>query len=242
MSKSNFYIQSDSYFGEKSLEKNKEEIMESFIAGIACKLTDDLVDNPLLKPYRNKLLIETVKHVHTLFFTMVALKDSMFYFIFYFAIVLNSISNPDAYVKPYDRCVFYVFALLAFFVKKPIAIPKRDMMITVLFILSVICETFYCKEEYSFLKCLMRGYFVFVAFVFYCITTSNTLHYIMTYFMGYFGLSFFVQLYSVTKSKNKDKHSPWPWLNRWLVWLDDWVESWFVKGKAYWKTIHNTNK
>ena len=242
MPKSNFYIQSDSYFGEKSLEKNKEEIMESFIAGIACKLTDDLVDNPLLKPYRNKLLIETVKHVHTLFFTMVALKDSTFYYLFCISIIFNAVSNPGAYTNPYERSMLWVYPLLFFYMKSPTLVTKKEVLFILSFLATNWFESYFSQEEYSYLKCATRLYFCIASAIMYYRSTSPTLHHLMSYFVGYFGISFFVQLYSVRKSKNKRKHSHIPWANKWLEWLDNRLERWFMKSKTDRKTVHETNK
>jgi hypothetical protein len=215
--------------------------MESLIAGIACKLYDDLQDNPLLKKYKNRTFMEALKIVHAIFFTIVVLKDSTFFYIFCFAILLNIFSNPSAYKNPYEKSMLYVYPLLFFFMKKPTGISKIDFLIVISFLITNIIESYYSQEEYSYVKCFFRLNFFLSTIVGYCISTSPTLHNLMAYFIGYFGISFLVQLYS-TKSKNKRKHSCFPWLNKWLVWLDNRLESWFMKSKTDRKTIHYTYK
>jgi hypothetical protein len=219
------YIQTGSYFGEKSLEKNKEEIMESLIAGIVCKLYDDLQDNPLLKPYRNKTLMEALKIMHTMFFTIASLKDSMVYYLVSSTIVLpNLLSNPEAYSNPYERSVLLVCPLLFFFMKRPTPITKIELIFIFGFISTNVCETYYGKEEYSYAKCLTRLYFCFLSIVFYLFSTS--LKPVIAYTLGYFVVSFIVQLYSVTISNKRRKK------------LNKWLESWLVKSKADRKTVH----
>ena len=235
------YINPDSYFGEKSLEKNKVEIMETLIAGMACKIYDDLQDNPLLKKYRTKTLMEALKIMHTMLFTIASLKDSMVYYFVGLSIVLpNLLSSPSSYSNPYESAVLWVCPLLFFYVSRPKPITKIEIFFLICFISTNICEGFYAQEEYSYLKCLTRFYFCFLAVTFYFF--SSYLKPLMLYCVGYFLVSALVQVYSVTKSKNKRKHSPFPWLNKWLLWLDDRLESWFVKGKTNRKTVHYTNK
>jgi len=223
------------------LGKNKEEIMETFFAGIVCKLYDDLRDNPLLKPYRDKTLMEALKIIHTMLFTIASLKNSMVFYLVYGSIVLpNLLSNPDAYSNYYERAVLYVCPILFLYMKPPTPITKIELFFVFAFLSTNICESYYAQEEYSYLKCLTRFYFLFVSIVFYLF--SQSLKPLMFYCIGYFLVSFLAQVYSVSKSKNKRKHSPFQWLNKWLVWLDDWLESWFMKCKTNRKTIHYTNK
>lgn len=236
-----FYIQTDSYFGEKSLEKNNEEIMESLIAGMACKIYDDLQDNPLLKRYRNKTFMEALKIVHAMFFTIISLKDSMFYYLFCLSIIFNAVSNPSAYTNPYENAMLWVYPILFFYMKQPTLITKKEVFFILAFLSTNFCESYYSQEEYSYLKCVIRLYFCILSAILYYLSTSPTLHHLMAYFIGYFGVSFLVQLHS-TKSKNKRKHSPIPWANEWLEWLDKRLEGWFMKSKTNRKTIHHTYK
>ena len=224
------------------MEKNNEEIMESLIAGIACKLYDDLKDNPLLKKYRNKTLMEALKIVHAMFFTIISLKDSTFYYIFCLSIVLNIVSNPTAYTNPYECSMLWVYPLLFFFMKSPTGISKLDTVLILMFLCTNIIESYYSQEEYSYVKCVIRLYFCLLSFVCYFLSTSSSLHYLMAYFVGYFGVSFCVQLYSVSNSKRRTEHSSIKWMNEWLEWLDNRLEGWFMKGKTDRKTVHYTNK
>ena len=236
------YIKNFSYFGEKSLEKNKEEIMESLIAGMSCKIYDDLKDNPLLKKYRNKTFMEALKIIHAMTFTIISLKDSTFYYLFCLSIILNVISNPIAYSKPYERSMLWVYPLLFFYMKPPTLITKKEIFFILSFLATNWFESYFSQEEYSYLKCATRFYFCIASAIMCYRSTSPTLHYLMIYFIGYFGVSFLVQLYSVMKSKNKRKHSHIPLANEWLEWLDKRLESWFMKGKTNRKTVNRTDK
>lgn len=213
--------------------------MEPLIAGMACKLYDDLYDNPLLKKYRNRTFMEALKIIHAIFFAMVSLNDSTFYYVFCFSIVLNFFSNPSAYQNPYEQSMLGVYPLLFFYMKSPTGVTKSDFLIVSLFLITQAIESCYCQEEYSRVKCILRLYFFLLSILCFKMSTSPTLHHLMSYFVGYFGVSFLVQLYS-TKAKNKKKHSSFSWLNQWLAWLDDRLESWFMKSKTDGKTIHRT--
>ena len=216
--------------------------MESFIAGMSCKIYDDLQDNPLLKRYRNKTFMEALKIVHAMFFTIISLKDATFYYLFCVSIVLNAVSNPSAYTNPYENAMLWIYPLLFFYMKQPTLIAEKEVIFILSFLATNWFESYFGQEEYSYLKCATRLYFCIASAIMYFRSTSPTLHHLMAYFIGYFGVSFCVQFYSVRKSKNKRKHSPIPLANEWLEWLDKRLESWFVKGKTYWKTIHHTNK
>ena len=134
-----------------------------------------------------------------------------------------------------------VYPLLFFYIKKTTVISKLDFFIISLFLITNIIESYYSREEYSYLKCSIRLYFFLLSILCFYISTSLTLHNLMVYFIGYFGISFLVQLYS-TKKKNKKKHSSFSWLNKWLASLDDRLEGWFMKSKTDRKTIHYTYK
>jgi hypothetical protein len=169
------------------------------------------------------------------------LKDSTFYYLFCLSIIFNVLSNPLAYTNPYEKAMLWVYPLLFFYMKPATGISKLDITLILLFLCTNIVERYYSQEEYSYVKCAIRLYLFLFAFLCYFLSTSSTLHYLTAYFIGYFGISFCVQLYS-TKSKNKRKHSSIQWINKWLEWLDNRLEGWFMKGKTDRKTIHHTNK
>ena len=224
------------------MEKNKEEIMESLIAGMACKIYDDLQDNPLLKRYRNKTCMEALKIVHVMFFIIVSLKDATFYYLFCLSIILNAFSNPSAYTNPYENAMLWVYPLLFFYMKQPTLITTHEVLYILSFLATNWFESYLCQEEFSYLKCCNRLYFCIACAIMYYKSTSPTLKHLMTYFIGYFGVSFCVQLYSIRNSKKKYKHSHILLANEWLEWLNNRVEYWFMKGKAYWETMHHTNQ
>ena len=215
--------------------------MESLIAGMACKIYDDLQDNPLLKRYKNKTFMEALKVVHTMLFTIISLKHPMFFYFVFASIVLpNCIANPASYSNAYESAVLWSFPLLLFYMKWPNPITKIEIFFCFMLISTNVFETYYGQEEYSYVKCVTRFYFCFLSILFYVFST--TLRPLMAYCVGYFLVSSLVQVYSVTKLKNKLDHSSFPWLNKWLVQLDNWLESWFVKRKTNRKTIHHTNR
>lgn len=215
--------------------------METFTAGILCKLYDDLQDNPLLKKHRNKTLMEALKIAHTMFFTIASLKNSMVYYFVTLSIVLpNFLSSPSSYSNPYESAILWVCPLLFFYVSRPKPITKIEIFFLVCFISTNICEGFYANEEYSYFKCFSRFYFCFLSVIFYIF--SSYLKPVILYCIGYFLVSALVQVYSVTNKKNKQKHSYFQFLNKWIVGLDDRLESWFMKGKTDRKTIYHTNK
>ena len=215
--------------------------MESLIAGMACKIYDDLKDNPLLKKYRNKTFMEALKIVHAMAFTIISLKDSTFYYFFCLSIVFNAISNPGAYSNPYERSMLCIYPLLFFYMKPPTLITNNELKYILSFLATNWFEGFLCQEEFSYLKCANRLYFCMACSIMFYRSTSPTLKHLMIYFIGYFGVSFCVQFYSIRKAKNKDKHSHILLANEWLEWLDNKAEYLFMKGKSYWETTHHTN-
>ena len=88
----------------------------ALLAGVSCKLYDDLHDNEKLAKFKNKTLMEFLNGVHYICFTTVSI-DNPFWFIFNYIInVAHHLTNDEAFSKPYEKSLFFSFGLLFFFI------------------------------------------------------------------------------------------------------------------------------
>lgn len=198
----------------------------AFIAGLVCKLHDDISDNKALKSLRhNKYLTEFLKGAHYVSFTMISLLEPIFFFIFYLSVVLNYISDNItgktlydgmAYVNPYDFTVFFSFAIiflginyseLHYYLSE---ISIYDILLILLVYGFMIFEPFLkgILGEVSLLKLITRINATIVGFIMYYLCTSNMAKTLIGYIIGYFSCSSVVQFYSLYLSKNNNDDKP----------------------------------
>jgi hypothetical protein len=170
------------------------------MAGLSCKLYDDLVDNPFLKNHSTPFVLEFLKGIHTVLFTVVSLHEPLFYLCICFINIFHFFSSPASFELPYEKSCLYFFIVLFFFIKKiNFHVNKMEyVLIPSIFIFGFI-EPLFFKKEYSIVKFIFRGISSAACFVLSFISTSF-MRYIFLYFSGYTLCSAYVQFYSIFKN------------------------------------------
>lgn len=174
-------------------------IFVSVLGGFAAKLYDDLKDNNFLMKFKNKLFMEFLKGLHFICFTVLSLKEPLFFIFNYIADVLNALGDLKAYSKPYEKSLPYSFFLLFFLIdyKKLERLTSIDIFVTSFSIALMFLEPLFVKSEYSYFKlfyrtsCLLSSFFILV------LPISPYLKYTYIYSIGYFLCSSIVQCYSL---------------------------------------------
>jgi len=172
----------------------------AFLAGLACKLYDDLSDNVLLASFRNPALMEFLKGMHYILFTTLSLHNPVFFMLFYLICSVNSVADPNAWSGSYESGFLYAASLIYLLVQYE-QLPQMNVMdvcvITVmLFIFAV--ESSVVHKEFSIWKLIARSFGVcgLLCMIVLPIFTSS-LKYIFAYGIGYCLCSVFVQYYSL---------------------------------------------
>jgi hypothetical protein len=151
--------------------------------------------------------------------------------------VLHSIKNKEAYTAPYDRSVFYFFALLFFFIPyEKLTMPTLyDVLLNIIILFLIFYEPFIkvFELEYSYYKCFLRIFsainitvLIYVIkykpFAFLNKAPLENIIPCLFYFTGYNFISSLVQIYSLVqepreeakKKINKKKRPKRPKKNR----------------------------
>jgi hypothetical protein len=201
------------------------------ISGIACKLYDDLHDNPYLIHYKTDYLSELLKGIHYISFTSTSIKDPYFYVISVLANALHSIYNKEAYSKPYESSLFVSFLLILFALDyKIIQLKLVDYFLLFSVCMLLFTEPLFQFKEYSYFKMLGRG----IASLWYglicTMNVSQPVLHVYQYFIGYFLCSAIIQGYSLFHKKrsfSKRKRSIQKEIQQfkyiiidWLNWID----------------------
>lgn len=180
----------------------------SFLSGLVAKLYDDLKDNERLLIFKNDFLMELLKGLHYIFFTLISSVEPTFFIIEYIANFINSLGNSDAWKNPYEKSLLFSFLTLFLVIdyNKIISLNKYDYFLITLFFLFMFLEPMYITEEYSFYKLIIRSFFVllslFASTLF--ILFSDVTVCICLYGSGYFFSSIFAQYYSLFIYNKKD--------------------------------------
>jgi len=80
-------------------------LLIAFIAGILCKLYDDIIDAGLEV---SQTLKEALKIAHAVLFCYIAASDYNFAFLCYVVNLINAFLNPGAWTGAYERACLYV--------------------------------------------------------------------------------------------------------------------------------------
>jgi hypothetical protein len=184
----------------------------SLIAGIVCKLYDDIYDNKRFRNYKNnKVLLETLKGLHFITFTIVSIKEPIFFYLNVIINVLHYISNSSSFLKPYENSLFYSLSII--FLLIDYTKIKWTFNITDILLFGSLCnmgfvEPFLIQKEISIYKLIHRiiGVSCLLLALFFVKYSSDAITYISIYFIGYFFISILVQYYSLFINKKPTKN------------------------------------
>jgi len=180
-------------------------IMASLFLGVVVKLYDDLVDNPLLQPYKNDYLLEFLKGLFFIIGTFISLGCSSFFITLYVGNFLAFCADPDVWALPYEKSVLFSTPLLFLFINySDIEILKLftnsyivDLIFGTIMLCLILLEVRFFKVEFSHSKLYFRTFIVlcFIALLFCC--KGKFIKYLIYFIIGYCFVSVGVQFYSL---------------------------------------------
>jgi len=183
----------------------------SFLGGISCKVYDDLTDNyPELSKIFNisDILLEFLKGIHYIFFTIVSIDNPLFFINLYMECVTHHFGNDKAFNRPYEISLFFSFGLLFFFInyKKIETIHWAEYVILFILLCGLLFESPIIKAEFSVIKFISRlfGTFFFISLLCLFPNMSISMKYILIYFLGYTLMSAITQFYLVFIYKKEE--------------------------------------
>jgi len=191
--------------------------MLSLLAGISCKLYDDLEDNEILTSLKTPFILEVLKGFHYVLFTCVSLHSAAFFYFNYFLNFLHLLTNKNAYSNPYEKSVIFTFGILFFILNKSEVSVDFNFYDSVTFLfgcLLMYTEHLVCPDEVSSKKLSCRAIF-FILFplgtLWMSWVQSPAIKYSCWYQIGYGIISVMVQYYSLFVAKppmDKEEEKP----------------------------------
>jgi hypothetical protein len=180
----------------------------SFLAGVACKLYDDYVDNPLLTPHANPVFMEYLKGMHYILVTVNAVQEPMFVAIMYVANLIHCYFSPNSYSLPYEKSTLYTGLFFLLLLKSlRVEYTKFDGLFMSVLLFGLAVEPFVMTKDVSLLKmCVRFGIFCGSLF-FTMLSQSRTLQFLYMYGAGYLAVSVAVQAYSLYTVKFNELHA-----------------------------------
>jgi hypothetical protein len=182
----------------------------SFLAGLACKLYDDLSDNPLLVDFKTPVLMEFLKGVHYILFTTISLHNPVFFMLLFVICSVNSLVDPTAWSEPYESSLPYSLGLIYFLVQyDSLPLNVYDVCCIILTLLTIVAEPRMMHKEVSLCKLIVRAYFVCAMLCMIVLPLNSiTLKYMFSYSIGYCLCSVFCQYYSLYKHTKTESTLP----------------------------------
>jgi hypothetical protein len=187
-------------------------LLITLLAGVSCKLYDDLNDNTLLYKFKNNIIMEILKGIHFITFVTVSVDDPLFFILFYIGCFINFLGNNDAWESDYEKSLFYSFLLL-FLIIDYTKISSKYSIYDIVLIISLFIALFTEKvimqnivknnNEVSLAKLNIRILILILIFILYLILSNKTIKNLLIYSFGYFSVSILIQYYSLTLIQDK---------------------------------------
>ena len=185
----------------------------SLIAGIVCKIYDDIQDNKNFHNYKkNKFLLELLKGIHFITFTTISIDKPLFFFVTVMIIIIQYITNKlslqyltneNSFYKPYENSILYSFSILFLLVDYKKINLNFNMEDYCLIIYLIICIFFEHLLIYKKEICLNKLLIRLVSVIFLLVSllfinyNDKTIKYLIIYASGYLLVSIMVQYYSL---------------------------------------------
>jgi hypothetical protein len=206
-------------------------VAASFAAGLACKLYDDFVDNPLLQPYANPVFMEYLKGMHYILGTTVALHEPMFFVILYASNLLHYTFSPSSYELPYEKSTLYSFFFLGLILHTfRIDFSNLDYWFTAAYVCGHAFDPFIVAKDVSLFKMCVRFCWLCSSVFYTLYSDSNIVHLCYMYIAGYLTASVAVQAYSLYTDKFNEAYARYFGQfhsNQWCTNLDNSVDAFF---------------
>ena len=183
----------------------KYELM-CLLAGVSCKLHDDLEDNDMLCHLKTPFILELLKGFHYILFTCVSLEESLFFYTNFYVNYVHLLVNRVAFTRPYEMSLCFTYGILFFIVNKSqmfLNFNLYDFMSVFTSLLVAGVEHFLCPEEVSFKKLIMRSglTIAIVSTLWLSWIESKSITYFCYYVLGYGVTSVIIQCYSLFVEK-----------------------------------------
>jgi hypothetical protein len=176
----------------------------AILSGILAKLYDDLEDNSLLSQFKTPLLMEILKGLEYVSFTVISLADPLFLLILYFVACLNNVADKTAFIAPYEKSLFFSYFLLFFVIdySKINTLGMYEYVLLTILFLGTIIETS-SETEYSVSKFIVRLISGIILFSMSFLSMFSNLKSVLFYIFGYTFCSSIVQAYSLLQHKEQ---------------------------------------
>jgi len=168
----------------------------ALVAGIACKVYDDIVDTDIKV---SDVMKESLKGLQWMFLAILSVNDFNFTLLMLLSNIVHYLSNKEAYSLPYERSLLYVYPillLLSFHTREYLNI--YSIFIIIYIILWCCIEPRTILENESYKKIINRFVCVlfptFIALYNSSYISSSIIKYIY-YCIGYVVISILFQLY-----------------------------------------------
>ena len=96
--------------------KNLKYYIAAFLGGIVAKMYDDIFDNKKLEKYKSEFILELLKGLHYIFFTIISLKAPFFFIIMTIVGMLSYISCKNEWNNSYEKSLLITFSILLLFI------------------------------------------------------------------------------------------------------------------------------
>jgi len=193
----------------------------SLLAGISCKLYDDIQDNPNLLSLNNPYINEMLKAVHYILVSIVSIYYPWFYVLLsslhisqygeaFYNIINNNKWKSSSYENPYEfiglLTYIVVFGIILFPQYTKNINYKSDYIILAITLIVSFAESMSSNEktnEYSYKKLFIRiALCIFIIYLLTVIEKSPDTTMFGLYILGYIILSVFVQAYSLYQNRH----------------------------------------
>lgn len=168
----------------------------ALVAGIACKVYDDIVDTDIKV---SDVMKESLKGIQWMFLAILSVNDFNFTLLMLLSNVAHHLTNKEAFSMPYERSLLYVYPillLLSFHTREYLNI--YSMSIFIFIILWCCIEPLIIIENISYKKIISRFlgilFFILLLLYNYSYISSSIIKFVY-YYIGYLATSTLFQLY-----------------------------------------------
>ena len=194
----------------------------SLLAGISCKLYDDIQDNPNLLSLNNSYINEMLKAVHYILVSIISINYPWFYVLLsslhisqYGEAIYNIIKNKEwkasSYENPYEFIGLLTYIILFGIILYPrYAVNinyNSDYIILAITLIASFAESASTNEkthEYSYKKLFIRiALCILTIYLLVAIEKSQDTRIFILYILGYLLLSVIVQTYSLYRTRRE---------------------------------------
>ena len=174
------------------------------LSGIFSKIYDDIEDNPFLSQFKTPFIMELLKGLEYVSFTVMSLADPLFLIIIYIVSLISNKVDKDAFASPYEKSLFFSYFLLFFIVdySKINKLGIYEYVALIMLFLGIYIEPS-TTTEYSVSKMMGQILAIIILFPMAFLSMFSNLKTVFFYYTGYMLCSIIVQAYSLFHHKEQ---------------------------------------